>query len=106
MNENIVCSVVELLCILKKRHDIYLIDRSFSSLYAFISGVQAAHDLVPNVCANAFWLPYGFNDWIAQELGYRESTMGWGLMIRKKYPDDHEAFDAFFDLLDSFMHQK
>ena len=45
---------------------------------------------------------YGFHDWVAQKLSYKESTSGWAYMIADQRSDDMEGIWLFFELLDEY----
>src|SRR5262249_20246834 len=45
----------------------------------------------------------GFDDWVAQKFGWRESTAGWcGIILQECDGDDSAALDCFFELLDEY----
>jgi hypothetical protein len=44
----------------------------------------------------------GFHDWVANKLGYSESTSGWRNMITNQRFDAEEALWLFYQLLDEY----
>jgi hypothetical protein len=48
----------------------------------------------------------GFNDWVAEKLGFTESTSGWCNMISEGTGNDEQAYHRFFQLLDEFCREK
>lgn len=44
----------------------------------------------------------GFNDWIAEELEFPESTSGWCNMVQERAGSDKSAYELFFKLLGKF----
>jgi hypothetical protein len=90
----------ELLDAIRKRPAFYIDDdKSIKRLRSFLVGydVGLAQHSVPS--PDEF---VGFNDWIASQFGYSNSTAGWCNMILDKAGSDEKAFDLFFELLDKF----
>ena len=44
----------------------------------------------------------GVHDWIAERLGFDESTLGWKDMLLASVGDETAAFERFFSELDAY----
>lgn len=73
--------------------------KSLCALKAFLSGYEAG--LFRGGDKRGVSLRT-FNSWVAEELGFPESTSGWCNMILARAETDDKAFDMFFQLLDKF----
>ena len=95
-------SVYDLLESIHRRPGLWIAQPELVRVYAFLIGYNAAlgrqrltlRPVAPEFC--------GFHDWIAQRLGYGESTSGWYNMIRGRCSSEREAFDRFYELLVEF----
>jgi hypothetical protein len=80
----------------------YTGEASVHSLGAFVAGYSfcqqqagiAVEDESPNFG--------GFHDWVANKLGFSESTSGWRNMITSQRLDAEEALWLFYQLLDEY----
>jgi hypothetical protein len=95
-------SIYDLLEWIHRRPGIWIAQPELVRVYSFIGGYEAAlgrQRLALRSVAPEF---RGFHDWIAQRLGYGESTSGWYNMIRGRCSSEREAFDRFYELLAEF----
>jgi hypothetical protein len=75
--------------------------RSFLVGYEAGVGFQAGSDLNHSKLSGSEDMRL-FNDWVARQLGYGNSTSGWCNMITARAGSDEQAFEMFFQLLDQF----
>jgi hypothetical protein len=73
--------------------------KSLTALKAFLSGYETG--LFRGGDKQGVSLR-AFNTWVAQELGFAESTSGWCSMILARAGSEDKAFDMFYELLDRF----
>jgi hypothetical protein len=79
----------------------YLGENSIKMLAGFLTGYETGAHSTKNELGRASQF-FGFDDWIAEELGHSSSVPGWCNMILWKAKSDEKAFDLFFELLDKF----
>lgn len=80
----------------------YIGQASLQNLRAFLAGYEfgisqtsiSVPEEIPDFA--------GFHDWVANKLGYGESTSGWNGMIASQRVDPEEAVYLFFQLLDEY----
>ena len=94
-------SVYDLLDWIRKRPGLYIAEPSLNRLHAFLAGYTAGLGRAGFTLRDTVDF-HRFQDWVANRLGYAESTSGWCNMIRNKSASETEAFQAFFSLLDEF----
>jgi hypothetical protein len=91
-------SIFDMLETIRKRPAFYLPERSLIQLSVFIGAYMAGLGRVGFKLKDDL---REFNNWVAQKLGYSNSTSGYR-MILDKSGSDREAFDKFFEFLDEF----
>lgn len=74
--------------------------RKLSAISSFLDGWRFALQVYEIEFINP--LPGDFHDWVAYRLHFRESTSGYKNMILERVPDEYEAVDRFFELLDEY----
>ncbi|MBS1802557.1 MAG: hypothetical protein JST28_04290 [Acidobacteria bacterium] len=79
---------------IRQRPLMFLGERSLSYLYHFIHGYSMHRDQPLEL------LPADFHEWVAYRLHYLEPTSGYRNMILNRFPNEEEAFNQFFELLD------
>jgi hypothetical protein len=92
----------QLLDLIRRRPAMYIGRHCTSHLRSFLVGYS--------FCAytNKLVIPAetpdfgGFHDWVAEKLGYSESTSGWSNMIAGQRSDSETALWLFFQLLDEY----
>lgn len=95
-------SVYDLLQKIRDRPAIFLDgERSLVRLRSFLVGYTCALG-GQNKCLDKFDQFNRFDDWVADRLGYAESTIGWYNMIIRRCNSEEAAYAKFFDLLDDF----
>jgi hypothetical protein len=82
----------------------YLGERSLSSVYHYISGYSLAE--AQHGVQTSKLVPDGFHDWVAYRLHHLESTSGYRNMILNRIPNESDALDRFFELLDEYHSRK
>ena len=83
---------------IRERPPMFLGTRTITGLWHFLYGYNfARHELGAEP---SYLLPEDFHDWTAYRLHFRESTSGWRNMIFSRVPDEGEALERFFELLD------
>jgi len=94
--------IYELLDTIKRRPGAYIGYHSPTHLHSFISGYYY-NDIHSDPHEQKEYPDFGnFHDWVANKLGYFESTSGWAYMIEDQRKDKEEALWLFFQLLDVF----
>ncbi len=93
--------IYELLDSVRKMPNAYLDERSLKSLRTFLSGYDAAFASIGRFEDMSGQLR-PFNEWVAKELGFSNSTRGWHNMISMKAESEEKSFDLFFELLEKF----
>jgi hypothetical protein len=78
-------------------------DKSLRRLRSFLTGYEAGSNGVGLAGAEDLRM---FNLWVAEQLGFSESTSGWCNMVGLKAGSDEKAFDLFFELLDKYRSQE
>jgi len=92
---------------LRMRTGMYTGFVSPTHLRAFMCGFFYAIDAETTDVTKEETPPFNeFNDWVADRLGYNESTLGWADMIEKVYTDKKLALDQFYELLDEYRRIK
>lgn len=94
-------SVYYMLDLIRKRPGMFIVEPSIIRLHAFINGYSAGLLRAGYSLRDARQLSL-FHDWVAQRLGFFESTSGWVNMIRDKSTSDADAFWRFYALLDEY----
>ena len=83
---------------IRQRPAMYLGAKSLSSLYHFVTGYTLARGEMR--APDLHLLPSDFHEWVAYRLHFLESTSGYLNMILERTPDEPEALQQFFELLD------
>ena len=95
-------SVYDLLDVIRKKPGIFLGERSLTALSHFIGGFEYALLTTENSFDREEPPLRGFHDWIAERLGFEESTLGWKDMLLASVGDETAAFERFFSELDAY----
>ncbi len=86
---------------IRLRPAMYLGRHSLTALHDFLNGYSLGRHEVgvddPRI------IPLGFLDWVAYRLHTDRSTLGYLPMILRHEPDESEALQLFFDLLDELQ---
>ena len=90
----------QLLDVLRVRTAMYMGVRKLSALSSFLDGWRFALNVYDIEFIDP--LPRDFHDWVAYRLHFRGSTSGYKNMILERVPDENEAVDRFFELLDEY----
>ncbi len=92
---------------IKERPAMYVGAKSLTRIQMFFYGYLYALDLQDIDFDHKKFGPYNFHDWIANKLGWAESTSGWlNMILDKANGDDEKAVDLFYDLLEEFKLEK
>ncbi len=89
---------------IRKKPGLYIAEPSINRLHAFLVGYGAGLGRVGFVLRDVDSF-HRFHDWVANRLGFGESTSGWCNMIRDKSTSEADAFNRFFVLLDEFRRE-
>ena len=88
---------------IKERPAKYVGKKSLTRIQMFFYGYCYALDLQHIEFKGEKFKSYSFHDWIAEKLGWRESTSGWlNMILDKANGDEEKAVDLFYELLDEF----
>src|SRR5262249_50612749 len=90
----------QLLELIRERPEVYLGERSLSALWHYLHGFFMALSIHLDDPKAQYVLPPDFHEWVAYRLHFFESTSGYKKMILKRVPDESEALNVFFKLLD------
>jgi hypothetical protein len=94
-------SIYDMLEKIRRKPGMYIGERSINRLHAFLTGYRAGLGRLGFYPRDVDEF-HRFHDWVANRLGFYESTSGWCNMIRDKSTSETEAFDQFFLFLDEF----
>jgi hypothetical protein len=83
---------------IRSRPALFLGTRSLSALQHFVNGYSEARRELGLSSPNP--LPPDIHDWVAYRLHFRESTSGYVNMVLKRIPDEAQALERFFELVD------
>ena len=89
---------------IKLRPAMYLMKPSLTALYVFLNGYEFGRN--QEGIAHTGVVPTGFRDWVSYRLQVPSMAMGWLHLILERFPDEAEALDCFFRLLDEFQQRK
>lgn len=96
---------MEALNFLRMRYSVVLGEKSFLKLFYFYFGFDFALSQY-NLDDDTFD-GRDFTDWLRLKFKFGNSTMiSWVSYIQNTKPDDGEAFDYFFELLDMYIEEK
>lgn len=76
-------------------------DKSLKRLRSFVVGHESGSSLSKDPLTGQEEMLL-FSNWVADSLGYINSTRGWCNMILEKNGTDEKAYYAFYELLDNF----
>lgn len=93
-------TVYDLLDEIRRDTGLLIGEPSITVLWGFIHGFMAAGRVKLSDAETPEFS--AFHDWIAQRLGFGESTSGWRRMLLASTGDEETAFDRFFAELDAF----
>lgn len=92
---------------IRPRPALYVGKKSLSKIQAFFYGYLYAVRFNDIDFDLGKFDSYSFHDWVAEKLGWYESTSGWLNMILKEVDNDEEkAVDLFYELLEEFKLEK
>jgi hypothetical protein len=94
-------SIYDVLDAIRKKPGMYIGEPSLQRLHDFLGGYSAGLGRVRFSLKDTADF-HRFHDWVAQRLGFYESTSGWCNMIRDKSTSEADALQKFFLLLDEF----
>lgn len=99
-------SIFDVILRIKQQPGIFLDgDRSLKRLRSFLVGYECGLGCAKLYLRNKESFDQ-FNEWVATELGFRESTSGWCNMITEKAGSDSEAYSLFFVMIERFCREK
>jgi hypothetical protein len=86
------------------RHPDFAGEKSLKKLHAFLAGYEAAVGEFHVKDAAVFSDFRPFNEWVAKHYGYAKAgARSWYTIILSKTESDEQAFDVFFELLDTYI---
>jgi len=98
-------SIFDFLGSLRRRPGLYFGKTSLVRLQAYLFGYQAGLAKVSKSLKGEEDF-HEFHDWVAKQLGFSSSTVGWCNMILEKSASDEAAFHRFFELLEEFKKER
>ena len=94
-------SIYDLLESIRQKPGLYIVEPSTDRLQSFLTGYEAGLGRVGFALRDEVGF-HKFHEWVANRLGFPESTSGWAGMIRARTASGEEAFRQFFVLLGEF----
>lgn len=102
MNENKPSNLFELLILIQKRPELYIGEKTLTCLSNNINGYNLS-SFINNTEKENKNIWEEFNDFVAEKVGYFESTSGYKNMILEKNEfDETKSLNMFFELLEQF----
>lgn len=95
----------DVLATVRGRPGLFFERPSVDQLQAFLIGYESALARSRRILRGVQEFD-AFQTWIAAKLEFPKGPMGWSSMLRCRYPDEHQAFSRFFDLMDDFCRQR
>jgi len=92
---------------IKERPAMYVGAKSLTRIQMFFYGYCYALDLQDIEFNQKQFKSYSFHNWIAEKLGWSESTSGWlNMILNKVNGDEEKAVDLFYEFLEEFKLEK